>query len=89
MQKIGIINFSVWHGILVYSINDEKIKFKSFRPKDYNTIYSKTITSKMRYNAKGEPYFKSKNQRIYLNEIMRVWENDKNNKKNWNILCFE
>ena len=71
-EAIGTVNFSAFDGVAVFKMEDDEVKFKTFRPQGDKTVYSKMITAKIRYNVKGEPYFIQRGQRLYFNEIMRT-----------------
>ena len=75
MEPIGRINYSAFDGINVYDINSDEIKFKTFRSHDDTIIESKMIIAQIRYREKDEePYFITRGQKQFLDEIMRIQE---------------
>ena len=82
MEPNGIINFSAFDGVEVYKADGDNVSFKTFRPKGDGTVRSKMITAKVRYNAKGEPYFNQGGHRLYFSEIMRLPQHQYNNEVN-------
>jgi serine protease inhibitor len=71
-KPVGVISFSAFNGLKVYSFDEDKIKFKEFYTSDGEEVTGKMITAKIRFDNDGTAYFKNRNQRVNLNDIMRT-----------------
>ena len=68
---IGVYAMSAFGGIEVLDI-DSYVDLISYKYLNPDGSRSRLVRSKIRFNAKGEPYFIAARTRVYLSEVIRI-----------------
>lgn len=68
VKPIAVYNIGLLDTIFIYDIRHDIENYVLFR----RARWLKPKVSKIRYNAKGEPYFISYKQKFYLSEFLRI-----------------